>query len=233
MSRRSRGAESASTTRRRLRPFGWTVVSLCALLLVAAIWVGWTWWGSTMIAGDKARVAVSAARASWSASPAPAGSSSATSGPADGKLIAVMRIPRLGADWAWPVYASTDDATSALDHGLAWYRGSVLPGQTGNFAVAGRSATGADAFRHLDRVRKGDTVVVETPSSVFTYRIDVPPSALTVTSSDDWVLDPVPGYPDASAQRPLITLTTNRDLVPSSARSVGVGHLVSTQHRVS
>ncbi len=234
MSRR-RDARPSSRRRRGPRPFGWTVIGLCAALLAVVIWVGWTWWGSTLLSGDRARAAVSSARAAWSASPAPSAgpSSGSSSGPADGQVIAVMRIPRLGADWAWPVYASTDDARTALDHGLAWYRGSALPGQKGNFAVAGRSATGADAFRDVDRLRKGDQVIVETASAVYTSQIDVPPSALTVSSSDEWVLDPVPGHPDAAAQQPLITLTTNQDVVPTADRSVGVGHLVQTRDRSS
>lgn len=220
-------------SRRRLRPFGWTVVSLVVLVVAAALWAGWTWWGSTLLPGDRARAAASSAARSWSASPAPAPSAgaSASTGPAEGQLIAVMRIPRLGSDWAWPVYASTDDADSALASGLAWYRDTALPGQKGNFAVAGRSATGANGFRDLRELRAGDTVVVETSSAVFTYRIDVAPQDLTVDSTDDWVLDPVPGHADAVAQQPLITLTTSQDMVSTSSRSVALGHLVSTRNR--
>ncbi len=243
-SRRSSSKSSAATTsRRRLRPFGWTVVGLLAALLAAAIWVGWTWWGSALLAGDKGRVAASAAQASWSASPAPASAaasaatpgaaSSQSSGPAEGQLVAVMRIPRLGDDWKWPVYASTAEADTALNHGLAWYRGTALPGQIGNFAVAGRSATGANAFRYAERLRAGDEVIVETASAIYTYRIDVPFSGLSVDSSADWVLDPVPGHPDADAQQPLLTLTTNQDVVPTDSRSVAVGHLVQTRNRIS
>jgi sortase A len=209
------------------------ILAVAAALLAAAIWMAWTWWGSTLLAANRGRDAASSAQQAWSASPsAPANSRAAgVSGPADGQLIAVIRIPKLGADWRWPVYASTDDPTNALDHGLAWYRGSALPGQIGNFAVAGRSATGANAFRNADRLAKGDEVIVETPSAVCTYRIDVPFSGLTVRSSDAWVLDPVPGHPDAAAQQPLITLTTSRDAAPTDARSVALGHLVRTASR--
>lgn len=218
--------------RRGWGPLGWTLLAVAAVLLAGAIWLGWTWWGSTLVAGDRGRKAATSAELAWSASPSAVATPSAgASGPADGQLIAVVRIPRFGAGWRWPVYASTDDAATALDHGLAWYRGSALPGQIGNFAVAGRSATGANAFRHADRLAKGDEVIVETPSAVYTYRIDVPFSGLTVTSSDDWVLDPVPGHSDAAAQQPLITLTTSRDAAPDDARSVALGHLVRTAPR--
>ncbi|AXE39682.1 sortase domain-containing protein [Acidipropionibacterium virtanenii] len=216
-------------SRLRLRPFGWTVVSLVALIVAAALWAGWTWWGSTLPPGDRARAAASSAARSWSASPSP--SASTSKGPAEGDLIAVMRIPRLGSSWAWPVYASTDDADSALADGLAWYRDTALPGQKGNFAVAGRSATGANGFRDLRKLHAGDDVVVETASSVFTYRIDVAPASLTVRSTDDWVLDPVPGHADATAQQPLITLTTGQDMIATSGRSVAMGHLVSARNR--
>lgn len=214
---------------RRLRPFGWTVVALVVLALVGAGWIGWTWWGSTVLPGDRARAAASSAASSWSASPRP--TASALKGPVDGALVAVVRIPRLGAGWAWPVYASTDDADTALANGLAWYRGTALPGQVGNFAVAGRASTGANAFKNLHELRAGDRIVVETASSVFTYSVDVAPSRLTVDAGQDWVLDPVPGHPDASAQRPLITLTTSQDAVPTKDRSVAMGHLISSRAR--
>lgn len=216
-------------SRRRLRPFGWTVVSLVTLVVAAALWAGWTWWGSTLLPGDRARAAASSAAGSWSASPSP--QASVATGPAEGQLIAVMRIPRLGSGWAWPVYASTDDADSALADGLAWYRDTALPGQKGNFAVAGRSATGANGFKDLRKLRSGDDVIVETSAAVFTYRIDVAPEDLTVHSSDAWVLDPVPGHADATAQQPLITLTTSQDMIATSDRSVALGHLVSTRNR--
>lgn len=223
------GRQRTPSTLRRV------ILAVAAVLLAGAVWLAWTWWGSTLLASDRGREAASSAQQAWSASPSVAASSrpAGASGPADGQLIAVIRIPRLGSDWRWPVYASTDDAAAALDHGLAWYRGSALPGQIGNFAVAGRSATGANAFRHADRLGKGDEVVVETPSAVYTYRIDVPFSGLAVTSSDAWVLDPVPGHPDAVAQQPLITLTTSRGVAPTDARSVAIGHLVQTRNRAS
>lgn len=201
---------------------------LVAVVLVLAVvgWVAWTWWGSTVVARQQGRRAADAAVASWAGEPSPS-----TAGPREGQVLAVMRIPALGQDWRWPVVASTNDAGRALEHGLAWYRGTALPGQVGNFAVSGRSATGANAFAHLVDVPAGAEVIVETPTATYHYVIDVPASRLTVNRGQTWVLDPVPGHPDANPQQALITLTTSQDKVTTADRSVAFGHLTATTKR--
>ena len=62
--------------------------------------------------------------------------------------------------------------------------------------------------------------MVETRDAVYTYVMDEPPKQLTVTDTDTWVIDPVPGKPDAKPTQALITLTTCQDLFHSpTARS--------------
>ena len=46
-----------------------------------------------------------------------------------------------------------------------------------------------------------------------------------------WVLDPVPGQPDASPTEARITLTTCQDLFHSPDRSIGFGHLQSKKNK--
>ena len=53
---------------------------------------------------------------------------------------------------------SLDDLAKGVGH----YPKTVLPGEVGNFAVAGHRATHGEPFAYLDEVRKGDAVVVET-----------------------------------------------------------------------
>jgi sortase A len=72
---------------------------------------------------------------------------------------------------------------------------------------------------------------VETREAIYTYALDDSPRRLTVKDSDTWVIDPVPGQPDAKPTQPLITLTTCQDLFQSTDRSIGFGHLVRTQNK--
>ena len=84
-----------------------------------------------------------------------------------------------------------------------------LPGQVGNFAVAGHRVGKGEPFLNLDQLRAGDPVVIETKSTWFVYRVlgDVATGDPTVAGvdgvlgrqivapSDVAVIDPVPGRP--------------------------------------
>ena len=113
-----------------------------------------------------------------------------------------------------------------LSRGVGHYPSTALPGQVGNFAVAGHRATHGEPFAHLDLVRVGDSLVVETRASWFTYVVDkvqiVQPNAV-------WVIEPVPGKPAQEPTRQLITLTTCNPRWASTQRLIVFGHLESTQ----
>ncbi|MFF9481224.1 class E sortase [Streptomyces sp. NPDC014733] len=105
---------------------------------------------------------------------------------ADG--YAVLRIPRLGL--AVPV-AEGIGRTAVLDKGyVGHYPGTAQPGGSGNAALAGHRNTHGEPFRHLDRMRVGDTVRVDTADAVLTYvvRAVLP----RTTPGDTGVLAPVP-----------------------------------------
>jgi sortase A len=45
-----------------------------------------------------------------------------------------------------------------------------MPGEIGNFAIAGHRVGSGGPFRNIDKFRKGDVVVVRTKKATFTYR---------------------------------------------------------------
>ena len=106
-----------------------------------------------------------------------------------------------------------------------------MPGQIGNFAIAGHRVTHGQPFSRLLELDKGDQIVVETRSAIYTYVLDTAPRDLTVEDTATWVIDPVPGKPDATPTQPLITLTTCQDLFHSPDRSIGFGHLQNTKNK--
>jgi sortase A len=140
-----------------------------------------------------------------------------------GKGFAFLHIPRLGRKYSVPVVQGV--SLPDLSRGVGHYPKTAVPGQIGNFAVAGHRATNGEPFAHLDAVKVGDSLVVETRSSWFSYVVDkvqiVDPSAV-------WVLDSVPGKPAQQPTRQLITLTTCNPRWASTQRLIVFGHLEAT-----
>lgn len=120
-----------------------------------------------------------------------------------GDGMAVLRIPRLGDNWAKVIVEGVTD--EALAAGPGHYPDTALPGEVGNFAVAGHRMTNGEPFRQLDELKPGDPVVVETRDTWFTYVVDrteiVAPTAVDVVA-------PVPGRPGAKPTERLFTMTT-------------------------
>ncbi|MET9275275.1 class E sortase [Kribbella sp. NPDC003557] len=180
-------------------------------------WVGWQYFGTGVVSNQKMGEAEGALREDWTKpSPAPVT-------PPAGKAFVLLRIPKFGADWEKPVVEGVD--ADDLARGIGHYPHTQLPGQPGNFAIAGHRVTHGSPFRKLLELEKGDQVVVETADAVYTYELDASPRDLTVPPTDTWVLDPVPGKRDAPAKS-IITLTTCQDLFHSPDRSVAFGQLV-------
>jgi LPXTG-site transpeptidase (sortase) family protein len=88
---------------------------------------------------------------------------------AEGTAFARMFIPSFGPDFSYAVVEGTSDA--ALNTGPGHYSSTQLPGQPGNFAVAGHRVGRGAPFNDLGHLTTCDAVVVETASSWFVYRL--------------------------------------------------------------
>ncbi len=77
------------------------------------------------------------------------------------------------------------DDTDTLRTGPGHYPNTEWPGEGKTVAVAGHRTTYGAPFRTLDRLERGDEVVLEMPYARFTYRVEreqiVPPTATWVT----------------------------------------------------
>lgn len=145
--------------------------------------------------------------------------------PGPGEPVALVRIPAFGEGFEMPLLAGTDPET--LTRGLGWYDGTSGPGEVGNFALAGLRGTNGP-LTPIGDLGPGDRVVVETRDRVFTYELTNTPADTTVTDTDTWVIQPVPGRPEVRPTEALLTLTTTRDMFSSNARTVAFGTLVAT-----
>jgi sortase A len=86
-----------------------------------------------------------------------------------GQGFANLYIPAFGKDFARTIVQGTSD--SDLSAGPGHYVSSQLPGQLGNFAIAGHRVGRGEPFLNLDRLRPGDTVVVQTASNWYVYAV--------------------------------------------------------------
>jgi sortase A len=220
-----------------------TGVLLIAVGLGSLGWIGYQYLGTNAPAQEAAKSEVSQLEHQWETGngidvPDPSAtataSASATTVPKYSqaeldKAMAILTIPRFGTDYQVPILVGISDY--ALGRGVGWYDKTQLPGQIGNFAIAGHRITHGQPFARLLELQTGDKVIIETKTYIFTYTIDQAPSKLTVKDVDTWVLDPVPGKTGVKPRQALITLTTCQDLFHSPDRSVGFGHLVDTKKK--
>ena len=154
-----------------------------------------------------------------------------------GEGIANIYIPRLGRDYAWTIVEGTSDAD--LDKGPGHYVGTALPGEIGNFAVAGHRVGKGEPFLNLDHLQPGDTVIIETEAAWFVYKVkgtagdisakdpDGIPGREIVDASDGDPLYPVPDHPGVAATERLLTLTTCHPKFSATHRMIVYGSLIS------
>jgi sortase A len=212
-------------------------VLLAALALVLAGlsllgYVGWQYWGTNVLARHDQAETTQDLLSAWGGDAA-AGDLLGPQGAVDlGDPMALVRIPRFGPGFVVPVIEGI--RPEDLAQGLGHYPGTALPGQIGNFAVAGHRVTHGEPFRQMPELRPGDKVLVETADAVFTYRLTSNPNDLVVQPQATWVLDPIPGKPSgAPPDQARITLTTCAELFHSSDRMIVFGRMVDTERKAA
>jgi sortase A len=103
-----------------------------------------------------------------------------TPGPEQARRI---QIPSLNLDK--PIVQGDD--WEQLKKGVGQHIGSGLPGQTGNIVLSAHNDIYGEIFRHLDKLKAGDEVVISTERRNYTYvvrELDV------VEPTDVWVMGP-------------------------------------------
>ncbi|MGH3425322.1 MAG: class E sortase, partial [Nocardioidaceae bacterium] len=155
---------------------------------------------------------------------------------ASGEAMALLRVPRFGKKYEVPIVKGIGE--DDLASGVGWFPKTARPGQIGNFALAGHRVTHGEPFHDFPELRKGDKVVVETRTHVYTYRLRDNGTDRTLDFSQTWVLDSVPvppggGAPDPKAKpsKAMITLVTCSELFHTDNRSVVFGDLVDKHHK--
>lgn len=136
-----------------------------------------------------------------------------------GSAVTRLKIPRLRVN----IVVVEGVTGNALRAGAGHYPNTALPGGRGNVAIAGHRTGFGQPFRHLERMRSGDEIVLETPLGKFVY--EVLPSVdghenPWITNARDWrVVQPT--------SLPSLTLTTCDPPGTSKNRLIVRARLVS------
>ena len=196
---------------RLLRWFGWTLIAAGAVVLLYLVY-------SLVYTGRETLDAQAELREEWELSVgsvrgnvdvATTGSTAdkpGTPSPPSGSAVAVIQFRRPGSGeplvYARPLVVVEGVNVEALKKGPGHYPGTALPGGDGNFAVAGHRTTYGAPFFHLDKLAKGDEVLVTArDGTVFRYKVR---RSDIVRPDATWTVGPDP----LSNGRPTLTLTT-------------------------
>ncbi|MGX4657560.1 class E sortase [Micromonospora sp. SCSIO 07396] len=119
--------------------------------------------------------------------------------PAEGQPIAGLYIPSLDKNWVVVEGVTQEDIRYAPGH----YPKSALPGEVGNFSVAGHRNRAT--FWRLDELKTGDAILLEGKQDWYVYKVY---QSRIVRPDQVEVVAPVPGKPNVKPTRKLLTLTT-------------------------
>lgn len=179
-------------------------------------WVAWQYWGTNVVSQRAHEHLRAEITSDWDAG------QNSISG------VGLLRVPRFGDDFEVPILDGDDPDTLARGVGRDVSGGK--PGKVGNLVLSGHRVTHGEPFRDFPDLRAGDTVVVETRTHVYTYRLRQGGNAIRVPFTTAWPLWPVPdpaaeGEP---ATKAVVTLVTCSELFHTDDRSVVVGDLVDS-----
>ncbi len=110
-----------------------------------------------------------------------------------GGIFARLRIPRINLQ----IYTFEGTSLSILRKGPGHMRGSAYPGEFNNCVILGHDTLAGGPFSHLNQLRKGDLINIDTIQGKFTYSV----IQITKVKADDLNLI-------KPSEEPFLTLTT-------------------------
>ena len=209
-----------------IRGFGELCLTVGVILL---LFIAYLFWGTAWLASNAQHAFASQLNRQWARAGSPSGQFDGRPDPlhlVTGQPFAFIRIPSFGKNWRFTIVQGTSLAQLNVSPGHV--PDTQLPGQLGNFAVAGHRVTAGNPFWSEPSMRNGDLIYVDTQANTYTYRVI---GKQWVSPADLGVLDPVPGHPRARPTRRLITLITCDPAWTGTHRVIVTGVLVRAQPR--
>jgi sortase A len=217
------------STRRRGRKA--SVVGIIGELLITAgvlvfLFLGWQLWLNDIIVGavqDKVGIALGK---TWGESASPThehavkkdyGEPIIPAAQKNAAQFAVMYVPRFGTDYARSI-AQGVGTGDVLDKGeIGHYPNTQMPGEIGNFALAGHRTTHGAPFNLIATLRVGDKIYIQTADGYYTYDFRgleyVRPTGIAV-------IDSVPQSPGVTSVDRVLTMTSCNPKLSSAERII-------------
>jgi len=139
----------------------------------------------------------------------------------DGKPLGRIVIRRMGIR---VIFVQGTSWARDLSKGPGHYRQTSMPGLGKTTAIAGHRTTFGAPFRKIDRLRRGDGIVLELPYGTFRYRV----VSHKVVESNDWSIIRERGFdqlvlsachPLYSASHRWVVFARLAQVTPSAGRS--------------
>lgn len=196
----------------------WVAIGVVAELLltmavICALYIAWQMWWTGVQAEHVQEETLQSA--SWQA-PGDGGSETTIAQPqegdppvqpgsaAEGDLIAQVYIPRFGEQWSRNLVEGTS-LVELNKHGLGHYSMSQMPGEIGNFALAGHRNGYGQPLGDVDKLQVGDAIIIRTQDYWYVYNYT---SYEIVLPEDTDVISANPENPGAEPTKRMITMTT-------------------------
>jgi sortase A len=130
-----------------------------------------------------------------------------------GTPIGRLNVPGMGLS---TILVEGTDRWSSLTKGPGRYGNTSFPGSGATVGIAGHRTTFSAPFRHIDSLKKGDTITLKMPYGTFLYRV----RAHKVVKSNDWSIIKQVGHEQ-------LVLSACHPLYSASQRWVVFADLVS------
>jgi sortase A len=152
-----------SVIRTTLRTTGELLIT-CGLILL--LFAAYEVWGKAAIVDSHQNELNQQLAQAWDTpTTSPSGPAANPLAPPPGNAIARIYIPRLNKHWVVVQGVTPADIRYAPGH----YPKSAMPGQNGNFAMAGHRMR--SVFWDLDKLQIGDKIIVETRTTWYVYAV--------------------------------------------------------------
>jgi sortase A len=157
-----------------------------------------------------------------------------------GQGIANIYIPRFGKDFVFTIVQGVDDAD--LEKGPGHYDNTAMPGQPGNFSVAGHRVGKGEPFLNLDQLQPGDPVVIQVQGFWYVYHVlgqgndlsakdaNGVPGREIVPPTNVGVIAPTPDKPGTGPSGNYMTMTTCHPKYSASQRMIVHAVLAETKN---
>ncbi|MGP5384665.1 class E sortase [Brachybacterium tyrofermentans] len=198
---------------------GELLLTLGALLLLFLVWQ--LWW--TDVVADREQSGIIAGlQDDWGSvdqetiAPAQDGPPPRPDTLGENRVWGTMHVPTFDRD-TFPLAEGVSLEEVLNVKGAGHYPDTALPGEVGNFSVAGHRNTYGRVFEDIASLQPGEPIVVETADAFYVYEVT---ESLIVDPSAVEVIAPAPGEPGAEPTEQMMTLTACHPMYSARERYI-------------